>query len=399
MKLTDLKIRQSQPKDKAYKITDGGGLFLQVNSNGTKYWRLKYRIMDKEKLLALGTYPAVSLAQAREKREEAKKTINQGIDPIEQKRAVKRDRVIKANNTMELIAREWHTRHYDQWSQRHADNILHRLEMDIFPVLGKLPIHAITPPILLEALQKIEDRGANEIARRALQVSGQVFRYAVVTGRAERDVSVDLKGALKKYKKSHYAAIDGQEIPALLKAIDENRPRLYRQTILAVKLLMLTFVRTSELIEATWSEFDFDKAEWHIPAERMKMRLPHVVPLSQQVITMLQELQEMNGKREFILPSLINPRKHMSNGTILGALKRLGYHKRMTGHGFRALAMSTIKEELGYRHEVVDRQLAHVPANQVDRAYDRAKFLPERRIMMQKWADYIDLLHKNSGNE
>lgn len=250
----------------------------------------------------------------------------------------------------------------------------------------------LTVQQILACLQIVEDRGKNDLAKRVLQMIGQVMRYAVITGRAERDLTPDLKGALKKYKKGHYAAIDADQLPDLLRAIEKNDARLFQQTVQALKLILLTFVRTSELINATWDEFDLEKAIWNILAERMKMRLPHIVPLSRQVITILNELKEAYGGEGYILPSVIRSDRPISNNTILKALGRLGYAKTMTGHGFRALAMSTIKERLHYRHEVVDRQLAHLPRNRIDQAYDRAMFIPDRITMMQDWADYLDLL-------
>jgi len=245
-------------------------------------------------------------------------------------------------------------------------------------------------------MRKIEERKAYHMTRRVLQIIGQIMRYAVVTGRADRDFTPDLKGALKKYKKGHYAAIDADELPNLLQAIYKNEPRLYKQTILAIKLILLTFVRTSELINATWDEFDFENKIWRIPAQRMKMRLPHIVPLSKQVNDILEELGNAYGRKGYILPSIVNWKKPISNNTILSGLGRLGYKGIMTGHGFRALAMSTIKEKLGYRHEVVDRQLAHLPKSLIDQAYDRAMFLPDRTKMMQEWADYIDSISRFS---
>jgi integrase len=243
---------------------------------------------------------------------------------------------------------------------------------------------------MLHTLQKIEKRGAHEMSRRAMQYCSQIFRYAIVTGRAERNPTADLKGALKPVKHGHFAALDVKDLPEFLQAIESHEVRLFIQTRLAIRLMMLTFVRTGELIKAKWDEFDLDTGEWNIPAERMKMRRPHIVPLSKQAIVVLRELQKLSGNRDYVFASAAKPRQHMSNNTILKALERIGYKGRMTGHGFRALAMSTIKENLGYRHEVVDRQLAHAHANKVDAAYDRAKFLPERRKMMQEWADYLD---------
>jgi integrase len=239
-------------------------------------------------------------------------------------------------------------------------------------------------------IRKIEKRGALELARRATQMCGQIFRYAIVTGRAERNPAIDLKGALKPMRKGHYAAFDVDELPTFIRCLNLNQARLYVPTINAVKLLMLTFVRTSELIGATWDEINLETGEWIIPAERMKMRRPHIVPLAKQAVAILEEQKRLSVYGDLVFPNQVTPRKHMSNCTILGAIKRLGYKGQMTGHGFRALAMSSVKEKLGYRHEVVDRQLAHAPRSKVDAAYDRAKFLSDRRVMMQEWADYLD---------
>lgn len=392
--LCDLDCRHAKPKNKAYRLHDSGGLYLDVKITGKKIWRLKYKFYGKEKLLTIGEYPKVTLIIAREKRDHAKEKLVTGIDPAQEKQEQKKQARFKQTQTFELVATEWYEYNLSTWSPNHAKHILSRLKQNVFSEIGNYPIAKVTIQDLLACLRKVEEREANEMARRILQMMGQVMRYAVITGRAERDITVDLKGALKKYKKGHYAAIDSNELPQLLKAINKNDARLFKQTIIAIKLIMLTFVRTSELTNATWKEFNLEKAEWHIPAERMKMRLPHFVPLSKQVLELLKELKQAFGKSEYLLPSVVRHDKPISNNTILSGLSRLGYHKIMTGHGFRALAMSTIKEKLNYRHEVVDRQLAHQPRNKVDQAYDRAKFTSERTKMMQEWADYIDALQK-----
>lgn len=392
--LCDLDCRNAKPKDKAYRLHDSSGLYLDVKVTGKKIWRLKYKIYGKEKLLTIGEYPKVTLTLAREKRDQAKEKLATGIDPAQEKQELKKLARFKQTQTFELVANEWHEYNFSTWSPDYANDIKRRLTRNVFTSIGSYPIAKITVQDLLNCLRKVEDREAHDMARRILQMMGQVMRYAVITGRAERDITVDLKGALKKYKKGHYAAIESDELPQLLKAINKNDARLFKQTIIAIKLIMLTFVRTSELINATWKEFNLEKAEWHIPAERMKMGLPHFVPLSKQVVELLQELKQSFGKSEYILPSIVHQNKPISNNTILSGLSRLGYHKTMSGHGFRALAMSTIKEKLNYRHEVVDRQLAHQPRNKVDQAYDRAKFISERIKMMQAWADYIDALQK-----
>ena len=390
--LTAKEIQNAKPAPKLYRLFDAHGLYLEINPAGGRYWRYKYKFMGKERRLALGVFPDVSLAEAREKRDKAKKLLAGGVDPAEQKKVAKLAAIVNAATTFELVGREWYANQKEAWAERHGANILRRLEMDVFPEIGTRPVKDITPLELLAMVRKIEKRGALELARRATQTCGQIFRYAIVTGRAENDPSSALKGALKPIKKGHFAAFEIDELPKFLYGLNLNQARLFPATINAVKFLMLTFVRTSELVGATWGEFNFEEAEWSIPAERMKMRRAHIVPLSKQAIAILEEQKKMSVYGDWVFPNQVSPRKHMSNCTILGAIKRLGYKGQMTGHGFRALAMSSIKEKLGYRHEVVDRQLAHAPRNRVDAAYDRAKFLPDRRIMMQEWADYLDKL-------
>lgn len=393
MKLTHIACKNAEPREKAYKLTDGGGLYLYVMPNGSKYWHFKYSYAGKEKRLALGVYPEISLQMAREKRLKARRLLDEGIDPGLEKKRMKYQRVLDANNTFKLIAEEWVEHNLGKWSKNHVGTVRRRLEMDIYPKIGNIPMKDINAPMLLPVLRAIENRGANEVARRALQYLGQIFRFAVVTGRCARDITPDMKGALRPFKRGHYAAMEMSELPEFLETLNSNKARLFPQTEIAVKLLMLTFVRTSELIKASWDEFDLDAKMWVIPAERMKMRRPHMVPLSDQAVLLLRELKTLNPpNRVHIFPSRSNPRNHMSNNTILTALVRMGYRGTHTGHGFRALAMSTIKEKLKYRHEVVDRQLAHAPANQIDKAYDRAKYLDERVVMMQEWADYLDSL-------
>ena len=390
MPLTDSVCRNVKPADKAQKLYDSGGLFLQVTPKGQKYWRLKYRFADKEKLLALGVYPTIPLIEARKKRDAAKDKLANGIDPALAKKDDKRKLRVKSENTFESIAREWHAHQKQHLTPSYWNSILTRLQADIFTQIGAYPIQDITAPQILDALRLIEKRGAHDIAKRSLQMCGQVFRYAIVTGRTDRNPATDLRGALKPARASHYAAITIKELPEFVKTLERNDARLYALTRLAIRFMMLTFVRTGELIKAQWHEIDEQNAVWEIPAERMKMRRPHIVPLSKQALAIIQELKTYKGAGDHLFPSQIKPRNHMSNNTILKALERMGYKGRMTGHGFRALAMSTIKEKLKYRHEVVDRQLAHAQRNKIDAAYDRAQFLDDRTIMMQEWADYLD---------
>ncbi|MTI08705.1 tyrosine-type recombinase/integrase [Curvivirga aplysinae] len=390
MKLTDAKIKAAKPKEKTYKVADGQGMYLEITPAGSKYWRLKYRIHNKEKRISFGVYPEVTLAEAREKRRLARILIADDIDPSQERKKEKLQKQIDQGNSFEAVAREWHANRRERWNPRYAAEILNRLEQDIFPDLGRYPIKDIEPPLLLQVIRKIEKRGAQELAKRQLQKCGEIFRYAIATGILSRDPSADIRDALKPQIKGHFAALDTRDIPDFIHALNFNNARLYPGTRNALKMMMLTFVRTSELINAKWEEFDFTINQWTIPAHRMKMKKEHIVPLSSQVVAILEEQKKLSGQREHVFPSIVRPMTPMSNNTILGAIKRMGYKGRMAGHGFRALAMSTIKQELGWRHEVVDRQLAHAPQNKMDKAYDRAAFLDDRKIMMQQWADYLE---------
>ncbi len=395
MALTDSSCKNAKPTAKPRKLSDSQGLYLEIMPSGSKYWRLKYRFMGKEKRLALGVYPEISLAEARQKKDDARKILNNGADPSFVKKEQKRQAKRISSNTFESIAKEWHEHKTSGWTPLYAVSILRRLENDIFPVIGHLPISDITAPQILDVLRLIEKRGAFDIAKRAMQTCGQIFRFAIVTGLADRNPVTDLKGALKPYKQTHYSALDIKELPEFLHKLEKNDARLFFLTRHAMHLLILTFVRTGELINAKWNEFDLEAGEWIIPAERMKMRKQHIVPLSRQAIEILKEIQTQTGQWDLVFPNQITSRKSMSNNTILKAIERMGYKGKTTGHGFRALAMTTIKEKLNYRHEVIDRQLAHSIRNKVDAAYDRAMFLDERKIMMQKWADYLDAICSN----
>ncbi len=332
----------------------------------------------------------MTLAEAREKKRLARKLLDKGIDPSLERKKNQAIAQENAANTFEAVARAWYENRKDIWKPRYADEVLKRLEEDIFPYIGMLPIKEIEQPLLLEVIRKIEKRGAVDLARRQLQKCGEIFRYGLAEGKVDRDITYKMHKALKSVKKGHFAALDVKELPGFLKAIERNDARLYQSTRNALKLIMLTFVRTNELINARWDEIDFERKRWIIPAERMKMGKEHIVPLSRQAIEILENQKVLSSQWPLVFPSSVKPQKSISNNTILGAIKRLGYKGRMTGHGFRALAMGGIKQELGWRHEVIDRQLAHVPANKVDKAYDRAMFLEDRTKMMQEWADYLD---------
>lgn len=390
MKLTDSRCRTCKPTDKVQKLADGGGLYLEVTPAGGKIWRQKYRYDGKEKRLTHGQYPLVSLAEAREKRDAAKKLLLTDVDPGEAKKDAKIQRQIKAATTFELVAREWHEHKKPEWTEKYSDTIINRLEVDVFPVIGNIPIEDMKPYILLQMLKDVEARGVYETTRRINQYCSQIFRYAVVTGRMERDITGDIRGALKTRKVKHHAAIDPLELPEFLKTLERNEARMYKPTRLAVQLMMLTFVRTGELINMRWKEIDWDAKRWVVPAERMKMGKAHIVPLSRQALAILEELKTYNGFREWVFASHTFPRQPMSNNTILAALNRMGYKGRMTGHGFRALALTTLQERLGYPFEIADVQLAHAKKHSLGEAYDRAQFLEQRTKMMQDWADYLD---------
>lgn len=386
MKLTDAEAKNAKPTDKPLKLSDGGGLFLLVQPNGKKGWRLAYRFQGKQKLLSLGIYPAVSLKEAREEREKFKKLLAKGIDPSAQRKA---DKDVPAD-TFEALAREWFAKFSSSWAKGHADKIIRRLERDIFPWIGNRATKEITPPELLAVLRRIEARGAVETAHRAMQNCGQIFRYGVATGKAERDTAADLRGAIPPTKVTHHPSVkDPKAVAKLLRAIDSYEGSLV--TRCALQIAPLVFVRPGELRHAEWSEIDLELAEWRIPAEKMKMKEPHIVPLSWQACAVLKELQPLTGGGgRYVFPSVRSLDRPMSENTVNAALRRMGYEKNeMTGHGFRSIA-STILHEQGWPSAVIERQLAHGERNKVKAAYNFAEHLPERRRMMQAWADYLE---------
>jgi integrase len=399
--LTDADCRNARPGEKS-KLYDSGGLFLLVRTGGPKtpkglkHWRLKYRFAGKEKLLALGVYGngkngTVTLAQARVRRDDARRLLRDGIDPSAVRREQKRLTKHKAANTFEAVARDWLKKKEAAWSASHAKGSRARLEDELFPRIGSRPIADVEPPELLDALRAIEKRGALEIARKTLVTAGQVFRYAIATGGAKSDPTRDLRGALETRETRHYSALSRADLPEFLQKLAAYDGNLLTKH--AIRLLLLTFVRTGELRGATWPEFDIGRAEWRIPAERMKMGEEHIVPLSHQALVALEEIRRLSGNREHVFPNEHHPLRCMSENTILFALYRMGYRGRATGHGFRATA-STILNEIGFRADVIERQLAHAERNKVRKAYNRAEYLPERRAMMQQWADLLDELAK-----
>jgi integrase len=390
MPLTDVRVRNEKPGAKQVKLFDGDGLFLLVTPAGGKWWRFKYRFGGKEKLLALGTYPEVSLVDAREKRTAARKQVAAGIDPSETKKALKAAKQELAENSFEVVAREWHGRQKATWTPDHADKILRHLERVIFPWIGAKPAGEIKAPELLAALRRVESRGAIETSHRIKTICGQVFRYAIATGRAERDPAADLKGALTPMTKRHLAAItDPKEVAPLLRAIDSYQGSFVTQC--ALRLAPMLFVRPGELRQAEWSEIDLDAGEWNIPATRMKMRQPHLVPLPRQAVELLRELHLLTGRGRYVLPAHHTTLRPMSNNTVNMALRRLGYsNEEMTGHGFRAMARTILDEVLQFRPDFIEHQLAHAVKDPNGRAYNRTAHLAERRKMMQTWADYLD---------
>ena len=390
MPLTDTAIRVVKPAAKPFKLADERSLYLLITPAGGKLWRMDYRFEDKRKTLALGSYPDVNLKQARDRRDEARRQLADGIDPMSKRQEAKATRRAESINNFEAVAREWYKKQSNRWSKSHSTDVLRRLEVNLFKPLGGRPIAKIDAPELLKAIEVIENRGAHELAHRVLQVAGQVFRYGIVTSRCSRDPSADLKGALTPVQKTHQAAVKPEEMGDLIQAINRYDQVGTLQTKLGLQLLCLAFVRTGELIGAVWDEIDWSNALWMIPAARMKMKTDHHVPLAKQTIALLEQVQAIAGESRYLFPG-VNPCKTMSNNTMLFALYRLGYKGKMTGHGFRAVA-STILNEQGYRADVIERQLAHTERNAVRAAYNRAEYLPERRKMMQDWADYIESL-------
>jgi integrase len=392
MALTDVKARGAKALEKPYKLTDERGMFLLVNPTGSKLWRFKYRIHGREKLLSLGQYPDVGLRDARERREEARKLVAAGQDPSEHRRSVKQSKRREATNTFEAVARDWHSRQAGSWTEDHARRVLTRLERDAFPWVGRRPVSHVDAAEILELLRRVEQRGAIETAHRLKSVIGQVFGYAIATRRATRNPVPDLSGALQKVKARHRAAItDPVEVGALLRALEGYQGAFVTRS--ALQLAPMLFTRPGELRNAEWGEIDLERGEWNIPAEKMKMREPHLVPLPRQAVRVLRELRGLTGEGRYVFPSARSQHRPMSNNAVLSALRRMGFAKEeMSGHGMRALARTLLDEELGFRVDIIEHQLAHAVQDPNGRAYNRTSFLAERRKMMQAWADYLDQL-------
>ncbi len=391
--LTAVKVKKAPIKDKQYKLSDAGGLYLLVHPNGSKYWRYKYRFAGKEKTLALGTLAELSLAEVRERHQEARKLLKGGIDPSKQKKVEKIQRQCAAENSFENVARHWHetkTKAKD-WDSKHAQKIWRSLELHIFPHVGSLPITEIKPREVLYAIRKIEQNGTTEVSHRVLQRVSAVFQYAICADLAEYNPAADLKGALVAHKTKHFPSITADELPEFFRQLDTARTSLLNK--LAIKLLACTFLRQCELRRARWEEVDFNQQVWCIPAEHTKMkRADHIVPLATQALHLLGEVKKITGDSEYLFPTQ-NRQKNpiMSEGTITRVLKDMGYKDKMVGHGFRALATTTLNEA-GFDTDVVERQMQHQEANKVRAAYHRAQYMEQRTEMMQWWADYLEKL-------
>jgi integrase len=390
MLLTEMKIRNAKPSGKNCKLNDGDGLYLLVHVNGSKYWQFRYTFAGKSKVLSIGKYPVVSLSEARERKSDAQRLLRDSIDPSAHKQQQKSILAYQHKNTFMAVAKEWHERNTSVWTPRHAFQTWRRLEMHILPDLGRRPVSEIKPLDVLAVLQKVESKGVTDLCVRVLWICSSVFRYAVITGRAEHNPALNLKGALKPYKESHYPSLRAREIPDFLNTMealdtcDVNK--------IAFKILLLTALRTGELRHGRWEDIDFHAREWRVPAEKMKMREEHIVPLSSTVMVLLERLRSLTGHSEWLFPNRNQRGKPtMSENTINAMINRMGYKGRVVGHGFRAM-FSTILNEHGFNRDAIERQLAHVERNGVRAAYNRAQYLPERRQMMQWWADFIENL-------
>ena len=395
MPLTDTAIRNAKARAKPFRLADARGLYLEMAPAGGKWWRLKYRFGGKEKRLSLGVYPDVSLGMARERRDSARKLLADGVDPSANRKAQNAAKVERAANSFETVAREWYAKFAPGWVAGHGEKIIRRLERDIFPWIGAKPIAEVTAPELLKAIRRIEERGANETAHRAMQNCGQVFRYSIATGRAERDISADLRGALAPAKGKHHAAItEPKGLAPLLRAMHGYEGALPTRT--ALQLAPLLFVRPGELRKAEWAHIDLDHGEWRYLVT--KTSTEHIVPLARQAVEMLRELQPLTGAGRYVFPGARSEARPMSDVTLTAALRRLGYTgDQATVHGFRATARTILDEVLGFRPDLMEHQLAHAVKDPNGRAYNRTAHLSARRDMMQKWADYLDQLRAGAA--
>ncbi|MFL3278447.1 tyrosine-type recombinase/integrase [Escherichia coli] len=394
MPLNDMQIRRAKPEAKAYTLGDGQGLSLLVEPNGSKSWRFRYRYAGKPKMISLGVYPTITLAEARARRDEARKIVAEGKNPSEVRKEQKLALRIQSENAFEKIAREWHQMKSAKWSAGYASDIIEAFQNDIFPYVGTRPVGEIKPLELLIVLRKIEKRGALEKMRKVRQRCSEVFRYAIATGRAEFNPAADLSSALEVHKSNHFPFLKSDEIPDFLRALDSYAGS--RLVQIATKLLMVTGVRTIELRAALWQEFDLDNAIWEIPAEKMKMRRPHLVPLSTQVLGFLNELKSMTGNYRYVFPGRNDPNKPMSEASVNQLIKRIGYAGKLTGHGFRH-TLSTILHENGFNTAWIEMQLAHVDKNTIRGVYNHAQYIEDRKKMMQWYSDFI--INLNGEND
>lgn len=394
MKLNARQVETAKPKDKPYKLADGGGMYLEVFPNGTKSWRMKYRIAGKEKRVVFGVYPTITLADARSKRDDAKKLLVNGVDPSAFKKESKLAQIEEVKNTFQQIALEWHNMKVKKWSAGYASDILEAFNKDVFPFIGQRPVADIKPLELLNVLKKMEERGATEKAKKVRQRCGEVFRYAIVTGRAEYNPAPDLTSAMQGHESKHYPFLTIEELPAFFKALAGYSGS--ELVVLAARLMIITGVRTGELRGALWSEIYTDKGLWEISAERMKMRRPHIVPLSVQALEIIEKIRAMTGNFHLMFLGRNDPSKTMSEASINQVFKRIGYTGRVTGHGFRH-TMSTVLHEQGYNTAWIETQLAHLDKNAIRGTYNHAQYLDGRREMLQWYADYMDSL-ENGGN-
>jgi integrase len=399
MALTDAKIRNTKPTGKSVKLTDGGGLYLEVRPTGAKLWRYRYRIAGKENLFAIGEYPRLGLAEARATRLEAREFVKQGIHPSHNRRATRLITHAANANTFESVAREWVAKKNASWTPYYSRQVQRFLEADVLPYVGALPIRTVTAAHLLEILRRLEERGAETVALMVRQWTSAIFRYAVSTLRADTDPAAALKGSIYRPKTKHAKPLSRDEIAEFAKALDSYGG--YRTTVIALRLMLLTFVRTKELRTAPWTEIDFDRSEWRIAAQRMKMREAHIVPLSKQAIALLFELHSLTGEHIYLFPNYRDPKNCMTATTLNRALERMGRSGKgsigFSAHGFRATA-STILNETGFRPDVIERQLAHAHRNKVRATYNQAEYLEERRTMMQQWADLADTFTNGQRN-
>ncbi len=392
MSLTELQLKHLKPKDKLYRVSDDRGLIIEVTPNGSKLWRWRFSYQGKGQMLALGKYPAVTLAQARRARDAAYAMVDIGKHPLREKKIERLRNMHNGDNSFENIARRW-LDDRDGYDAKYNKQCLSRLETHVFPLIGMLPIAEISIPDVFHVVEKIGKGGTVETAKRMKQIMSQVFRYASHRGLCTGNPASDLRGVLPTTAEKHFACIHPRELPEFLQAMEAREDDLTKS---AMKLLALTFVRTGELIAAKWEEIDWEREEWNIPQERMKMKRPHVVPLCTQALALLRDLQGKTGNKTFIFFSAASKHKHISNGAVLMALRRMGYKNRMTGHGFRTLA-STILNEKGYAPDVIERQLAHQETDKIRGAYNRAEYMLERKKMMQDYADFLERVQKEPG--